>query len=248
MTSEQERVQPAQGARARQVYRARIERIFDHCSDTRSLFLRMLDGTSFRFVPGQFISISIPLPNETRVRPYTIASSPEDGQPLEICFNLVPDGEGVRYLFARRVGDDLSFTGPFGAFTIERVPSAEVVFIAEDTAIAPIRPMLRRALADPSHTKLHLLYAADSTEHLLYRHEIERWARDDSRFTFETLVASAGDLHSRLHEEVERRWVKTDADRTRHFYVCGIGKGVLALRDLLRGAGYERRAVHYEQW
>jgi hypothetical protein len=30
--------------------------------------------------------------------------------------------------------------------------------------------------------------------------------------------------------------------------VCGVGKGVLRLRDLLRGAGYEWRAVHYEQW
>jgi ferredoxin-NADP reductase len=42
--------------------------------------------------------------------------------------------------------------------------------------------------------------------------------------------------------------VDADSDRTRHFYVCGVGKGVLRLRDLLRGAGYERRAVHYEQW
>jgi ferredoxin-NADP reductase len=55
-------------------------------------------------------------------------------------------------------------------------------------------------------------------------------------------------LYSQLSDEVRRRWVDADANRSRHFYICGVGKGVIALRDLLRGAGYERRAVHYEQW
>jgi ferredoxin-NADP reductase len=48
--------------------------------------------------------------------------------------------------------------------------------------------------------------------------------------------------------ETERRWVRADSERNRQFYVCGVGDGVLALRDLLRGAGYERRAIRYERW
>ena len=56
------------------------------------------------------------------------------------------------------------------------------------------------------------------------------------------------ELYDRLIAETQRRWIDADSDRSRHFYVCGVGKGVLALRDLLRVAGYERRAVHYEQW
>ena len=39
-----------------------------------------------------------------------------------------------------------------------------------------------------------------------------------------------------------------DADRGRHFYICGVGMPVTQLRDLLRGAGYQRRAVQYEKW
>jgi glycine betaine catabolism B len=234
---------------ARPVYSARIERIFDHAPDTRSLFLRLVDRETFRFVPGQFISISIPLPGDARVRPYTLASSPEDGQPLEICFNLVPGGAGVRYLFDRKLGDVLEFTGPFGTFTMDHAPAAETIFVAVGTCIAPIRPMIRRALADPSHPRISLLYAADSPAHLLYRRQLEDWARADSRFSFESLInPTAADLDARLYEEVEHRWVKADADRSRHFYLCGVGKGILKLRDLLRGAGYERRAVHYEIW
>lgn len=241
---------PVARARQRPALRAQVVRIFDHCADTRSLFLRMTEGLLPRFLPGTFISVAIPLAGDTRIRPYTIASSPEDGEPFEICFNRVPDGPGAAWLFDRAIGDELSFTGPFGAFTLECAPAAETIFIAEGTAIAPIRPMIRRAIATSSAHPMTLLYASDCHEHLLYRAEFEHLAQTRSDFRFEPIVLD-GDpaaLYSRLMQEAERRWIEADGDRTRHFYLCGVGKGVSALRDLLRGAGYERRSVRYEQW
>jgi len=238
------------GAGRRPSYQARIERILDHAQDTRSLFLRIVDGARPRWTPGMFISISIPLADETRVRPYTIASSPEDGEPFEIVFNRVTGGAGVAWLFERKAEDEINFTGPFGAFTLERAPERELVFIAEGTAIAPIRPMLRRVLEQKPGPPVRLLYAADRADHLLFRNEIERWAMTHPQFQFETIIADAGHeaLYARIIAEVKRRWVAADGDRTRHFYVCGVGAGVLRIRDVLRGAGYERRAVRYEQW
>jgi 3-ketosteroid 9alpha-monooxygenase subunit B len=241
---------PSGGPRERPAYRARIERIFDHAEDTRSLFLRMVEGQAPRYLPGMFISVSIPLSNETRVRPYTITSSPEEGEPFEICFNRVPNGVGVAWLFDRGVGDVLTFTGPFGAFTLDRVPEQEMVFMAEGTAIAPIRPMIRRALAANRAPGISLLYAADRPDHILFRGEIETWVGAYPQFHFDAIIANGGSdsLYARLLEEADRRWVKRDAHRNRQFYLCGVGRGVLRLRDLLRGAGYERRAVRYEQW
>jgi ferredoxin-NADP reductase len=239
------------GSAARNVKTARVERIFDHADDTRSLFLSPTDGSRLRFVPGQFISIAIPLGDETRSRPYTIASSPDDGGPLEICFNRVPGGRGVSWLFVRRVGDTFDFIGPFGTFTMDRAPTVEVGFIAEGTAIAPIRPMLKRALSSPetaaSRPKMHLIYAAPDAEHLLYRNDLDAFA-ESTNFTYETVIAPPEKIYDRLVAIADARWVKGDADRTRQFYICGVGAGVIRLRDLLRGSGYERRAVHYEQW
>ena len=44
------------------------------------------------------------------------------------------------------------------------------------------------------------------------------------------------------------RYVHADTDRTRHFWICAVGDVVRRLREALRAAGYERRAVRYEQW
>ena len=108
--------------------------------------------------------------------------------------------------------------------------------------------MLRRAMKNTSHPPLRLLYAADADDHILYRGELDEWVRGDSRFRFDTIIAPLSKLDATLLAELEHRWVKADSNRARHLYICGVGKEILKLRDLLRSAGYERRAVHYETW
>jgi ferredoxin-NADP reductase len=239
---------PPAASSMRTTLNARVDKIVDHASDTRSLFLSLTSGKHLRFVPGQFISITIPLGDEPRSRPYSIASDPEDRGPFEICFNRVEGGRGVAWLFDRRVGDALDFSGPFGTFTIDQAPMAELAFIAEGTAIAPIRPMLKRALASSPAPRSQLIYAAPDHDHILYASQLDALARTAPNFSYERVIAPAEKIYDRLSELADARWIAGDQDRTRHFYICGVGKGVLRLRDLLRGAGYERRAVHYEQW
>jgi ferredoxin-NADP reductase len=236
---------------ARNLHSARVERILDHASDIRSLFVRLSEGRSLKFVPGQFISISIALEDETRTRAYSVTSATEQGKVIEICFNRVPGGRGASWLFERRVGDTIDFIGPFGTFTMEHAPEAETILIAEGTAIAPVRPMLHMAADEQPHAPILLLYAAKSHEQILYRTELERLAERDPNLRIELLVIPGADsaaVYERLAREAQTRWVAADNVRTRRFYICGVGKGVLRLRDLLRGAGYERRSVRYEQW
>ena len=220
-----------------------VDRILDHNDDTRSIFLQMRDGAKLQFVAGQFISILIPLGDEVRRRAYSIASM-EDGV-IEFCFNQVAGGRGVGWLFERAPGDAVEFMGPFGNFTLDAPPQVETIFIADGAAIAPIRPMLHRAQSAP-HAPMFLLYAASDRAHILYSGELETLVSRDANFRFEALIAD--DIYHRLHDEVNRRWIEGDANRARQFYLCGVGKGVISIRDLLRGSGYERRAVHYEQW
>ena len=232
---------PRRGATQPVTYEGKIERIVDLATDTRSFFLRLPIAPRFTFIPGQFISCLLPVGNETLIRPYSIASSPKEVDRLEICLNLVANGPGSQYLFGLAVGAAVRFTGPWGTFTLDRQPAAECVFIADGTGVAPIRPMLRRALAAGTHA-LRLHYAAPSAPHLLYRDEFERAAHKHSRFTFAPLLGAS------LIDFIAQRYIEQDSDRSRHFYICGVGQIVPDLRDLLRRAGYERRAVQYEKW
>jgi ferredoxin-NADP reductase len=98
--------------------------------------------------------------------------------------------------------------------------------------------MVRRAVATAAHP-VHLLHAAALP---LWHAELTRLAAAHPRFTFNPLAPGT------LAAETQRRFIAADADRSRHFFICGVGALVPALRDMLRGAGYARRAVQYEKW
>jgi ferredoxin-NADP reductase len=185
------------------------------------------------------VSCLLPVGGETLIRPYSIASDPEDDD-LEICLNLVPGGRGSAWLLRLAVGATVRFTGPWGTFVLDRAPDTEAVFVADGTGIAAIRPMIRRALATAPRHPVRLLHGVDGAA--LYADEMARLAREHPCFAVETVARAT------LRDAVARRWIDADDDRTRRFFVCGVGAIVPTLRDLLRGAGYERRAVQYEKW
>ncbi|HLK12480.1 MAG TPA: FAD-binding oxidoreductase [Candidatus Binatia bacterium] len=213
---------------------ARVERVVAHAPGTRTLVLRLPPGERLAFRPGQFVSCLLPVGGERLIRPYSIASSPEEPARLEILLDLVPGGPGSRHLFGLGPGDRLRFTGPWGTFVLDRPPDAEAVFVAAETGIAPIRPMLRRAAATAVHP-LRLLYG---TALGLYHDELAALPG----VTVEVVAPRA------LEAAVAARFIQADDDRSRHFYLCGVGEQVTRLRDGLRAAGYARRAVQYEKW
>jgi ferredoxin-NADP reductase len=235
----------------RRTYRAELTRVHEHHPGTRSLFLRLPAGERLAFTPGQFISCALPVgADATLVRPYSLASSPEDAE-LEICVDLVAGGLGSTYLFERAPGDGLEFTGPFGSFALADPPAAPLVFIGEGTGIAPLRPMVRRALERGGTQPITVLHGARWDHELVYRDDFETWAERHPRLQWEpVLLATEAELGpiDALEGLALERFVRDDDDRSRRFWICGVGPMVGRLRDALRVAGYERRAVRAEQW
>ena len=235
----------------RRVHRATVVRVHEHVPATRSLFLRLAGGERLAFTPGQFVSCEIPVGADAPlVRAYSIASSPEDDE-LELCIDRVANGPGSTHLFSLAAGDELAFTGPFGSFALADPPPVPLVFVAEGTGIAPIRPMVRRALERGGTQPITVLHGARWDHELVYRDDFEAWAERHPRLHFETVLlateAEIGPIDA-LEGLVLERFVRGDDDRTRRFWICGVGPMVGRLRDALRAAGYERKAVRVEQW
>jgi ferredoxin-NADP reductase len=215
---------------------ARLERVLEHGAATRSLFLRL--PAPLAFLPGQFISCLLPGERGVLTRPYSIASPPESPELLELVVDLVPGGPGSHHLFSLTPGAAVRYTGPWGTFTLEEAPRTGTIFVADGTGIAPIRPMLHRALATAVRP-ITLVYARADGAPLLFERELSA-----PRPGYAFLTAPSASLLA----EVERRWVEADRERARQFYVCGVGPMVHTLRDRLRAAGYERHAVRSEKW
>ena len=233
-------------------FTAAIEKIVERTLDTRSFFLRVANGRKLSFLPGQFLSFLLPVGGETLTRAYTIASLPGEEECFEICLNQVDGGPGSPYLFSRKESDVLCFTGPWGNFVLDQPTNAEYIFIADRVGVVPFRPMIARLLTASGHHTARLLYAAPQAGDLLYAAEWQRWEGQCAHFSFQPLTDQCEpekySIEKVLLPYIEQHFVKEARQPSRQFYICGIGRPVLLLRDLLRGAGYERQAVKYEKW
>ncbi len=129
-------------------------------------------GSGFHFQPGQYINLNLP----TGVsRAYTIASAPERPEAVQICVRLGL-GRGSAALRNLRVGTKLAMDGPLGGFILPD-EDRDIVLLAGDTGIAPVRSIVLHLLARKDPRRITVLYEPDH-KNILYAGDFDPLARD----------------------------------------------------------------------
>src|SRR3954462_4337121 len=94
-----------------------VTRIENETASTRRFWIKVPDIESFDFVPGQFVTLDLPIhekPNK-RWRSYSIASWPDGTNVFELVIVLLEDVLGTPYLFNEiSEGSELTLRGPQG--------------------------------------------------------------------------------------------------------------------------------------
>jgi ferredoxin-NADP reductase len=219
---------------------------------TKHLEFEMKDLSRFGFVAGQWLSFKTDMANgEEITRAYSIASPPGDSNRFALCLNRVQDGYMSNFLCDMKEGDEIRCQGPFGDFIL-RPPLRDTIFMATGTGIAPFRSMLHWLLADASRhqeKQLTLIFGNRTEKDIYYHDEFQRLAAEHSSFHYLPTL-SRGDaswpgLRGYVQEHVSGV-VQGRSDM--HAYICGLDKMVKANRELLKGLGWDRKAVLYEKY
>ncbi|HSP35645.1 MAG TPA: FAD-dependent oxidoreductase [Thermoanaerobaculia bacterium] len=125
----------------------------------------------FQFMPGQWVNFRFP---EGVARAYTIASPPEEHL-LELCVR-VGAGRGGHALQTLHNGTEVAIEGPFGKFVLPDDDKRDVIFLAGDTGIAPVRSIVLHMLATSDRRKAVVLYEPDH-RYILYARDFDPLAR-----------------------------------------------------------------------
>jgi len=93
--------------------------------------------------PGQYVSVKV---SSTRINCYSVA-----GQTSPTRFNLLvdstPGGPGSKFFEGLKVGDKVTYLGPFGTFTLKPDDGAEtMLFLATGSGFAPLKNMIEYSL------------------------------------------------------------------------------------------------------
>lgn len=222
-----------------QSFRARVTAVRDLTRDVRQIGLTLVDPPGIRFDAGQFVSFEIdragsPFP---ATRPYSIASSARERTSIELAFNRVPGGPGSSYLFGLQKGDDTTFKGPVGSFTL-RDNDRDVLFVATGTGIAPIRSMLR-TLADAGSTRRIDLYWGLRTERdVYYEDELAVLRKHLPRFSSTTTLSQPSESWRGAVGRVVPHVVNgITSVANLDVYLCGNGSMIRDVRDAIRRMG-----------
>jgi CDP-4-dehydro-6-deoxyglucose reductase, E3 len=235
----------------------------------REMVFERTDERPFRFSPGQWVNLVLPVPDGEVKRAYSIASPPaEAARRFEIAVTRVSGGPGSQYLHELAEGATLRSIGPQGLFTRKADEGVPSLFIGTGTGVTPLRSMLMAALAAGAREPLWLLFGARHEEDVLYREELEALARSRANVRYVITLSRPGPAWAGPRGYVQahlpgllgelRRGTEPSAQgagggapivKPPHVYVCGLDRMVSSVRDHLRNdLGLDRKHVHTERY
>ena len=216
----------------------------------RSQIVRLdLAGQPFDYAAGQAVLLT--LSSAAKRRPYSIASAPEDARRDGWLELLVGIDENGRTSDRLRIdpGTAVEVEGPVGTFVFPPdPPERRFVFIAGGTGIAPLRAMLRHALAIP-HRDIGLFYSARTPSEFAYETEFRALA-GAGRIELRQTVTRANDTE---WSGPRGRFGRTELRELVHdpatlCFVCGPPALVDRMKKLLGELGVPPPRIRAEEW
>lgn len=113
--------------------------------DVCSFFFRCVEGGCFVYKPGQFITLEVPVKDETILRTYTISATPTRPHLISITVKRVPDGVISNHLHDwLKPGMKIKATPAGGIFTfLDYKCRDKFLFLSGGSGITPLMSMSR---------------------------------------------------------------------------------------------------------
>ncbi len=235
--------------------RLRVARIYPETPDVKTFRFVSCDRgpIPFTYLPGQFLTLMLPIDGNPTKRSYTISSSPAQGYYCEISVKREDRGLGSRYLHdVLKEGDTLDVRGPSGKFTFTGKESDSIVLIGGGVGITPVMSVTR-ALADMGwRGEICLVVGCSDPEHFLFGAEIERLKeRNPNLRVFVAMSALKEDLsgfhRGRITKDLLLEWLPDIAARPR-IHLCASPRMMDAVKQMLADLGVPSERIKTESF
>ena len=221
----------------------KVCRVFTETPSIKTFRLVAEDGSEppFRFLPGQFLTLSVPAGDKVVKRSYTIASSPTVHGYVEITIKREDQGIVSRHLHdVVAEGDSLQVSAPMGKFTFSGQEAPSIVLIGGGVGITPLMSVVRYLTDVGWGGQITLLFVCRDIREFVFREELE--ARQRRHANLKVVVTMSREKHKswkgprgRLTKELIAESVADIA--TQRIHICGPGPMMAAVKSVLAELG-----------
>ncbi len=217
----------------------------DSTHDIRRLFLEVSDGP-LTFEAGQYCLLHF---GDLPGRSYSMANRPDEPV-LEFHVRRRPEGLASRYIAEQlRLGDAIGLEGPFGTATLRQTHTGPMIVAAGGSGLAPIRSIIRTALARGSDRMIHCYFGVRDERDVYCEPELRALAAAHPNFRLEIVLSEArrtgGRRSGLVHEAIAEDFSHFDGTK---LYVAGPPPMVDAVTAVATSRGVEMRDIHADSF
>lgn len=212
-------------------------------------------AATFRYLPGQHVTLRRVIDGEDIRRSYSICSNANDGK-LRVGIKQLPDGVFSSWAIeGLKAGDVVDVMAPVGEFTIapDAIASLHRVAIAAGSGITPVLSLISTTLEREPGSSWTLLFGNRTANSVMFLEELEGLKdRYPGRFQLFHLLSREGSDLPLLSGRIDESKIRIVHDRllgdrdVAGWYLCGPFGMVMTSRATLRDLGVEEERVHDE--
>ena len=229
----------------------RCIQVIDETHDVKTFRFVADPPRLFRYNPGQFVTLEVPVDGGVVRRSYTISATPSRPHVISITVKRVDGGQISNWLHNNlSAGVSLFVDGPHGVFTCIPDDAGPFLFISGGSGITPVMSMSRWMADTMPDADIQFLHFARSPEDLIFANELQLMERHLPAFRCQFVCSQAPEGSGwtgpvgRISPELLTK-LAPDLNR-RSVYLCGPLPFMDATRAMLEGMGFDMKRFHQE--
>ncbi|MFZ5576335.1 MAG: ferredoxin--NADP reductase [Pseudomonadota bacterium] len=209
-----------------------------------------IDDPGFRFLPGQWVDLSVDLDGATHTAGYSITTSPRHHGEIELAIKASARHPVARWAHERaRVGDRVRVSQGQGPFVYLPEMSDNVVLIGGGVGITPLLSIFRHVRDAQLPTQTHLVYSVSDSREILFKDELEAAARaHDNLHVTLTVTQPDPSWHGLTGRVDPVKLHALDVPDDTLYYLCGPKGMVEDMSTLLHALGVPMSRIIFEKW
>ena len=157
--------------------------------DVVVMTLQLPANETLKFRAGQYIEFLL---RDGKRRSYSLATAPDQNQPLSLHIRHMPGGVFTDQVFSTmKERDILRFEGPLGTFFVREDSDKPMVLLASGTGFAPIKAIVEHLQAQGSQRAMTLYWGGRRPQDLYMDGLCRQWAATMPNFRYVPVVSNA---------------------------------------------------------
>jgi len=238
-------------------YPLKVKNIYKETNDCSVVSFEVPDNLkeTFKFEPGQHLTLKKDINQQDTRRSYSLCSSPTENQ-WRVAVKQIPEGTFSTFVNSKlKQNDILEVMPPSGTFGLK--PHSQhaktYAFFAAGSGITPILSMIKTYLEIEPNSNCKLFYLNRNAKSIIFKEELEQTRNKFfGRFElFYFLTRENRDIelfNGRFTPEKINQLSNSllNINAIDECFICGPESMIFSIRDQLSNLGFPKKNIHYE--